>query len=60
MLNLGKADTKLSITKRVYDLIYELNLICPSVLLAVLPQVLLENFLEVVFILLSTTSLSSS
>ena len=57
---MGKADTKLSITKRVYDLIYELNLICPSVLLAVLPQVLLENFLEVVFILLSTTSLSSS
>ena len=60
MLILGKADTKLSITKRVYDLIYELNLICPSVLLAVLPQVLLENFLEVVLILLSTTSLSSS
>ena len=57
---MGKADTKLSITKRVYDLIYELNLICPSVLLAVLPQVLLENFLEVVLILLSTTSLSSS
>ena len=59
MLILGKADTKLSITKRVYDLIYELNLICPSVLLAVLPQVLLENFLKVL-ILLSTTSLSSS
>ena len=39
VLILGKADTKLSITKRVYDLIYELNLICPSVLLAVLPQV---------------------
>ena len=57
---MGKADTKLSITKRVYDLIYELNLICPSVLLAVLPQVLLENFLEEVLILLSTTSLSSS
>ena len=57
---MGKADTKLSITKRVYDLIYELNLICPSVLLAVLPQVLLENFPEVVLILLSTTSLSSS
>ena len=60
MLILGKADTKLSITKRVYDLIYELNLICPSVLLAVLPQVLPENFLEVVLILLPTTSLSSS
>ena len=57
---MGKADTKLSITKRVYDLIYELNLICPSVLLAVLPQVLLENFLKVVLILPSTTSLSSS
>ena len=57
---MGKADTKLSITKRVYDLIYELNLICPSVLLAVLPQVLLENFPEVMLILLSTTSLSSS
>ena len=57
---MGKADTKLSITKRVYDLIYELNLICPSVLLAVLPQVPLENFLEVVLILLSTTSSSSS
>ena len=38
VLILGKADTKLSITRRVYDLIYELNLICPSVLLAVLPQ----------------------
>ena len=25
--------------ERVYNLIYELNLICPSVLLAVLPQV---------------------
>ena len=57
---MGKADTKLSITKRVYDLIYELNLICPSVLLAVLPQVLLENILEVMLIFLSTTSSSSS
>ena len=28
----------MSITKKVYDLIYELNHICPSVLLAVLPQ----------------------
>jgi sister-chromatid-cohesion protein PDS5 len=37
-LILGKADTKLSITKKVYDIIYELNHICPSVLLAVLPQ----------------------
>jgi len=38
VLILGKADTKLNITRRVYDLIYELNHICPSVLLAVLPQ----------------------
>jgi len=38
VLILGKADTKLAITRRVYDLIYELNHICPSVLLAVLPQ----------------------
>jgi len=38
VLILGKADTNLSITRRVYDLIYELNHICPAVLLAVLPQ----------------------
>ena len=38
VLILGKADTRLAITKRVYDLIYELNHICPAVLLAVLPQ----------------------
>ena len=38
VLILGKADTKLAITRRVYDLIYELNHICPSLLLAVLPQ----------------------
>ena len=38
VLNLSNADTKLKITGYVYDLIYELNLICPSVLLAVLPQ----------------------
>ena len=38
VLILGKADTKLAITRRVYDLIYELNHICPSILLAVLPQ----------------------
>ena len=38
VLILGKADTRLAITRRVYDLIYELNHICPTVLLAVLPQ----------------------
>ena len=38
VLILGKADTRLAITRRVYDLIYELNHICPAVLLAVLPQ----------------------
>ena len=38
VLILGKADEKLSIRNRVYDIIYELNHICPSILLAVLPQ----------------------
>ena len=38
VLIMGKADTRLAITKRVYDLIYELNHISPTVLLAVLPQ----------------------
>ena len=38
VLILGKADDKLQIKSKVYDLIYELNHICPSVLLAVLPQ----------------------
>ena len=38
VLILGKADTRLAITRRVYDLIYELNHIRPAVLLAVLPQ----------------------
>ena len=42
VLILGKADTKLMITGCVYDLIYELNLICPSVLLAVLPQLMFK------------------
>jgi len=38
VLILGKSDAKLNITRKVYDLIYELNHVCPSVLLAVLPQ----------------------
>lgn len=37
-LILGKADQKLSISRKVYDLIYELNHICPRILLTVLPQ----------------------
>lgn len=37
-LILGKADVKLSISRKVYDLIYELNHICPRILLTVLPQ----------------------
>lgn len=39
VLILGKEEKNLSISQKVYDLIYELNHICPSVLLAVLPQV---------------------
>jgi len=38
VLILGKEEKGLSISCKVYDLIYELNKICPSVLLAVLPQ----------------------
>ncbi len=38
VLILGKADAKLNIARKVYDLIYELNLISPGILLAVLPQ----------------------
>jgi len=38
VLILGKADADLSIAPKVYDLIYELNIISPSILLAVLPQ----------------------
>lgn len=38
MLILGKEEKTLQITHKVYDLIYELNHICPSVLLSVLPQ----------------------
>lgn len=35
---MGKEEKNLQIAKKVYDLIYELNHICPSVLLSVLPQ----------------------
>ena len=38
MLILGKEEKKLGISRKVYDLIYELNHICPTVLLAVVPQ----------------------
>uniref|UniRef100_A0A1B6DQW8 Uncharacterized protein n=1 Tax=Clastoptera arizonana TaxID=38151 RepID=A0A1B6DQW8_9HEMI len=38
VLILGKEDKGLAICGKVYDLIYELNKICPAVLLAVLPQ----------------------
>ncbi|XP_065167677.1 sister chromatid cohesion protein PDS5 homolog B-B-like isoform X2 [Atheta coriaria] len=38
VLILGKEDKTLSICGKVYDLIYELNHICPHILLAVLPQ----------------------
>ncbi|XP_049833683.1 sister chromatid cohesion protein PDS5 homolog B-B isoform X1 [Schistocerca gregaria] len=38
VLILGKEEKQLEICGKVYDLIYELNHICPSVLLAVLPQ----------------------
>lgn len=35
---LGKEDQNLKIAGKVYDLIYELNHICPQILVAVLPQ----------------------
>lgn len=35
---MGKEEKSLTISNKVFDLIYELNKICPSVLLAVLPQ----------------------
>lgn len=38
VLILGKVDKNLSICGKVYDLIYELNHICPQVLVSVLPQ----------------------
>jgi sister-chromatid-cohesion protein PDS5 len=37
-LILGKFDNKLNISRKVFDLIYELNMICPRILLTVLPQ----------------------
>ncbi|XP_050315656.1 sister chromatid cohesion protein PDS5 homolog B [Anthonomus grandis grandis] len=38
VLILGKADQNLQISSKVYDLIYELNHICPQILVSVLPQ----------------------
>lgn len=38
VLIMGKQENDLEICSKVYDLIYELYHICPSVLLAVLPQ----------------------
>ena len=38
VLILGKFDNKLNISRKVFDLIYELNMICPRILLTVLPQ----------------------
>lgn len=38
VLLMGKEEKGLAICTKVYDLIYELNKICPSVLLSVLPQ----------------------
>jgi sister-chromatid-cohesion protein PDS5 len=38
VLILGKEDKNLQICGKVYDLIYELNHICPQILVAVLPQ----------------------
>ncbi|XP_042234585.1 sister chromatid cohesion protein PDS5 homolog B-B-like isoform X3 [Homarus americanus] len=38
VLILGREEKTLTISQKVYDLIYELNHICPSVLLSVLPQ----------------------
>lgn len=35
---MGKEEKGLSISSKVYDLIYELNSMCPSLLLTVLPQ----------------------
>lgn len=34
----GKEDQNLQISTKVYDLIYELNHICPQILVSVLPQ----------------------
>ncbi|KAF7284502.1 cohesin associated factor B pds5 [Rhynchophorus ferrugineus] len=38
VLILGKEDQNLQISSKVYDLIYELNHICPQILVSVLPQ----------------------
>ena len=42
VLILGKAEAELSITRKVYDLIYELYNISPGILLSVLPK---KNYL---------------
>lgn len=35
---MDKVNKSYQISSRIYDLIYELNVICPSILLQVLPQ----------------------
>lgn len=37
-LVMDKVNKTYQISSRIYDLIYELNVICPSILLQVLPQ----------------------
>ncbi|KAJ8965318.1 hypothetical protein NQ317_012847 [Molorchus minor] len=46
VLILGKEDKNLQICGKVYDLIYELNHICPQILVAVLPQLESKMFSE--------------
>lgn len=38
VLIMDKVERSYAISSKVYDLIYELNVICPSVLLSVMPQ----------------------
>ena len=38
MLILGREERTMHVSKRIYDLIYELNRLCPRVLAGVLPQ----------------------
>lgn len=38
VLIMDKVEKTYAISAKVYDLIYELNVICPSVLLSVMPQ----------------------
>lgn len=35
---MDKVNKNCQISSKIYDLIYELNVICPSILLSVLPQ----------------------